>query len=206
MRVLTFMRSLIVLDRAFRPRPLRVRLHVWIRYLTCPFARVLEHVPDGATLLDVGAGHGLFAVLAKGGRRVVAVEPDVRKVRPVDGVDFVLGYDDCIRGTFDVVSVIDVLYKIPIAEWDAVLARLAARTGSLLLIKEHDPTARVKHGWNRLQEWLVSKVGLTLGQSFSYEPPEMFVARLKRHGFARVEARRIGRGYPHPHILYAALR
>ena len=169
---------------------------------------MLEQVPAGATLLDVGAGHGLFAVLARAGgvRRAIAVEPDARKVRPVEGVDFVLGYDDCIRGTFDVVSVIDVLYKIPIEQWDAVLARLAARTGSLLLIKEHDPTARVKHGWNRLQEWLVSKIGLTLGEAFSYEAPDAFIARLQRHGFARVEALRIDRGYPHAHILYVAHR
>jgi len=57
---------------------------------------------------------------------VVAVEPDGRKlVEPIDGIDFVMGYDDCIRGTFDAVAVIDVLYKIPIGEWDALLARAA---------------------------------------------------------------------------------
>ena len=185
-----------------------MRLHVFVRFWSCPFPRIVKELPPGTTLLDVGAGHGLFAVLARahGVRRVVAVEPDIRKVRAIDGIDLILGYDDCIRGTFDVVSVIDVLYKIPIAEWDAVLARLAARTGSLLLIKEHDPTASVKHAWNRAQEWLASKLGLTLGESFSYEPPDVFIARLKRHGFTRVEARRVDFGYPHPHILYLARR
>src|SRR5882724_5262073 len=132
----TFIRALIVLHRAYRHRGPRTRVHVLVRFLTCPFLRVLRAVPRDARVLDIGAGHGLFArlVAARGAKRVVAVEPDARKVQPVD--------------------VVDVLYKIPVAEWDALLARCAARLepGGLLVIKEHDPTARLKNGWNRLQE------------------------------------------------------
>jgi cyclopropane fatty-acyl-phospholipid synthase-like methyltransferase len=171
--------------------------------------RVAREVPRGALLLDIGAGHGVFARLAleEGARRVVAVEPDARKiVEPIDGIDFVIGYDDCIRGRFDAVAIIDVLYKIPIGEWDALLARAHARLrpGGRLIIKEQDPTARVKNSWNRAQEWVVSRAGLTLGESFSYEAPHDFVARLERAGFTEVRARRIDLLYPHPHILYSA--
>lgn len=179
-----------------------------LRFLTCPFLRVLRAVPRDARVLDIGAGHGLFArlIAARGAKRVVAVEPDVRKVQPVDGVELVMGFDDVVRGHFDAVTVIDVLYKIPIAEWDALLARCAARLerGGLLIIKEQDPTARIKNFWNRIQEWLASKLRLTLGQSFSYEAPAAFVARLHRAGLHDVCAKRIDFGYPHPHILYTA--
>jgi len=172
----------------------------------------LRAVPRDARVLDIGAGHGLFARLAaatrpeRSRRGVVAVEPDTRKVQPVEGVSFVMGFDDVVRGRFDAIVLIDVLYKIPIAEWDALLVRCAARLGSggVLVVKEHDPTARIKHGWNRAQEWLASKLRLTLGQSFSYETPAAFAARLARAGFGEVRAQRIDFGYPHPHILYTA--
>lgn len=150
----------------------------------------------------------MFASLAleRRPRRVVAVEPDRRKVRAIPGVAFVIGYDESIRGTHDVVTLIDVLYKIPLSEWDPLLDRIAARLrpGGLLLVKEQDPTATIKNGWNRIQEAIASKFRLTLGESFSYEAPADFAARLERHGFTGVAVRRIDAWYPHPHVLYAA--
>jgi 2-polyprenyl-3-methyl-5-hydroxy-6-metoxy-1,4-benzoquinol methylase len=204
----TFIRALIVLHRTYAAFGARVRFHTLVRFLTCPFLRVVRHVPAGAAVLEIGAGHGVFSVLARAGgaRRVVAVEPDVRKVRALAGVDVVAGYDDCVRGAFDVVAVIDVLYKVPVAEWDAMLARIAARLrpGGLLIVKEQDPTARAKNSWNRAQEWLASRLRLTLGESFSYEAPHDFAERLRRHGFEPRPPRRIDFGYPHPHVLYLA--
>ena len=48
----------------------------------------------------------MFAVLVRDrASRVVAVEPDLRKVRRIDGIGFVAGYDDVIRGHFDVVTI-----------------------------------------------------------------------------------------------------
>jgi len=203
----SFIRALIVLHREYRNFSLRARAHILIRFLTCPFLRVVERVPQGAKLLDIGAGHGVFSVLARErGARPVAVDPDARKVRRLDGIKSVIGYDDCIRGTFDAVAIIDVLYKLPIADWDALLDRIRQRLkpGGILIIKEHDPTARLKHAINRLQESVASLLHLTLGQSFSYEPPAAFVARLQEHGFAVLEATRTDRGYLHAHMLYVA--
>jgi SAM-dependent methyltransferase len=201
------MRAFIVLYRAFRSFPPKARAHTLIRFLTCPLLRVAERVPRGATLLDIGAGHGVFAMLLRDRvARVVAVEPDLRKVLPLHGVRCVIGYDDVIRGSFDAISIIDVLYKIPASEWDPLLDRIAARLnpGGTLIIKEMDPTERMKNAWNRLQERAASALGLTLGESFSYESPADFTARLQRHGFASVDVQRIDAWYPHPHLLYVA--
>lgn len=184
-----------------------MRAHILIRFLTCPFLRVVRHVPRGANLLDIGAGHGVFSVLAREARaNPTAIDPDARKVRRLDGIESVIGYDDCIRGTFDAVSIIDVLYKIPIADWDSLLARIRLRLkkGGTLIIKEHDPTSKLKQAVNRIQERFASVGGLTLGQSFSYEAPADFMRRLESHGFAVAIAKRIDGGYPHPHMLYVA--
>jgi 2-polyprenyl-3-methyl-5-hydroxy-6-metoxy-1,4-benzoquinol methylase len=202
-----FIRALIVLHRVFRKRAPRDRVHILLRFLTSPMLRVLKALPPNASLLDIGAGHGLFAVLARG-RRVVAVEPDARKVRRIDGIEFVIGYDDAITGMFDAISIIDVLYKIPLDQWDALLLRCLSRlrAGGALIIKEQDPTARFKNAWNAIQERGASALGLTLGESFSYEAPSDFIARLQRLGFISVNAKRIDFAYPHPHILYTATR
>lgn len=167
--------------------------------------RVLNALPANASLLDIGAGHGLFAVLAQG-RRVVAVEPDARKVRRISSVGFVIGFDDVITGSFDAISIIDVLYKIPLDDWDALLLRCRSRlrAGGILIIKEQDPTARIKNAWNAIQERVASALGLTLGESFTYESPSEFIARLTRLGFADAQSKRIDFGYPHPHVMYTA--
>ena len=84
-----FIRALIVLHREYRNFPWRSRIHILIRFLTCPFLRVVKHVPRG-TLLDIGGGHGLFAVLARERRAsVTTVDPDVRKVRKLRDIESV---------------------------------------------------------------------------------------------------------------------
>jgi 2-polyprenyl-3-methyl-5-hydroxy-6-metoxy-1,4-benzoquinol methylase len=202
-----FIRALIVLHREYRDFPIGMRAHVLIRFLTCPFLRVIPHLPSNATVLDIGAGHLLFSILARErGARPTAIDPDARKVRKFEGIQSVIGYDDCIRGTFDAIAIIDVLYKMPLSDWDPFLDRVRQRLkpGGTLLIKEHDPTARVKHSWNRLQERLATAMHLTLGESFSYEAPADFAARLRRHGFEPIVVERIDAGYVHPHMLFVA--
>jgi len=202
-------RNTIVTYRSYRKRSPGTRLHTLIRFLTCPFTRVLQAVPENArALLEVGAGHAVFSRLAaaRGVRRVVAVEPDLRKLGSVEGVTYVAGYDDVIRGTFDVVVMLDVLYAIPIAEWDPLLSRLRDRLtpGGTLLIKEQDPSS-IKNKWNRAQEWISMRLlRITMANAFDYESREAFTARLERLGFRDVTSRRVDFGYPHPHILYLA--
>lgn len=208
-----FFKSLALVQRTYAGKPAAVRLHAVGRFLSCPFLRVLAALPLGARLLDLGAGHGTFARLAVEGTAssAVAVEPDVRKVLATyrhPKVRFVAGYADAMTGTFDAVTIFDVLYRIPVAGWDPLL-RLAhdrLAPGGVLLLKEIDPQHRAKALWNRAQEKIADLLGMTLGNAFSYETREQLRERLTRIGFERFEARAIGAGYPHAHILYTARR
>lgn len=205
-----FLNAAMVLHRRYHGLPFRPRLHLLIRFLTCPFHRVLRFLPPRGRLLEVGGGHGLFATLAADrGLRACVVEPDIRKLFAAgrsEKIRFVGGFDESVRGEFDVVAILDVLYAIPIDEWDALLDRLRAQLadGGTLLIKEMDPRSW-KQQWNRLQEWISMRVlHITYAKTFNYEPPQDFVRRLRRHGFASVEIVRIDAGYPHPHLLFVA--
>ena len=183
------------------------------RLLTCPIAHVVAAVPPGARLLDIGAGHGIFARLVAGrtARCVVAVDPDVRKVALAGRsptVHAVAAYDAAVKGAFDVVVMIDTLYKLPCDDWDELFARILERLapGGLFLLKEMDPERRVKAAWNRIQERLANAARLTLGSGFAYETGEQMRARLVSAGFVDIRARDLGAWYPHPHVLYSARR
>ena len=100
------------------------------------------------------------------------------------------------------------LYRFPRPQWDPLLAGLRERLapGGLLLIKDLDPAKRWKHGWNRTQELVSDRLGLTLGDAFSYEPRQELTARLARHGFTGLRVLDVDAGYPHAHVLYEARR
>jgi SAM-dependent methyltransferase len=211
MRV-SYLRALVVLHRTFSSRPPAARAHILGRFLTCPFLRTLRHVPEGGRVLDIGAGHGAFARLAieAGASSVVAVEPDLRKslAPPIHPrVRTVAAFDDAVSGEFDLVTIFDVLYRIPKESWDPLLSRAHSRLvgGGTILVKELDPDDRLKFAWNRAQERLWDRLfGLTLGDAFSYETGPQIAERLARAGFERFEAEPVGAGYPHAHVIYTA--
>ena len=203
--------ALALVRRTYRAAPAGVRAHALGRFLSCPFLRVLDYLPRGGRLLDLGAGHGIFAhlALAGGAREVVAVEPDTRKVfhaAPAPGLRVVNGYHEAVAGRFDAVAIFDVLYRLPAAEWDPLLAWVRERLepGGIFLLKEIDPGHRLKALWNRAQERGADLLGLTLGEAFSYETRDQIRDRLRRAGFQGFQAVEIGSGYPHAHILYIA--
>ena len=202
------MKNLLLVLRTYRDRPYGTHLHTLIRYLTCPFDRLLAEVPpETRSMLEIGAGHGLFSrLVAARGIRAVAVEPDTRKIGRVEDVQYVAGFDQAVRGRFDAIAIVDVLYAIPLAAWDEILGRAYERLnpGGTLLIKEMDP-ASIKNRWNHIQEWISMKfLRITMAEAMNYESVPVFTARLQRLGFREVTAKRIDFGYPHPHLVYAA--
>jgi SAM-dependent methyltransferase len=206
-----FFAALALVRRTYAGKPAGIRAHAIGRFLTCPFLRVLKAVPPGARLLDLGAGHGTFARLAveQTAASAVAVEPDARKVLATyrhPRVRFVAGYAEALTGTFEAVTIFDVLYRIPLAGWDPLLQTAYERLapGGVLLLKEIDPEHRAKALWNRAQEKVADLLGMTLGDAFTYETREEIRERLARLGFERFEALEIGAGYPHAHVLYRA--
>jgi len=207
-----YFKALVILNQTFRKLPLASRLHILVRFITCPFLRTLYVVPTQGRILDIGAGHGTFARLAveQGAREVIAVEPDLRKaLLPIEakGVRFVAGFDEAIRGMFDAVVIYDATYRIPLEERERLYKRAyeRIRPGGLFVLKDLDPDHRLKMSWARLQEWLSDTfLKISIGDGFIYEARASLADRLARIGFIDFRAHEIDAGYPHAHIIYTA--
>jgi cyclopropane fatty-acyl-phospholipid synthase-like methyltransferase len=209
-----YVRALRILHRAFGHYPAAHRLHILIRFLTCPFPRTIDDVPAGSRVLEIGSGHGLYAVLIaeERAREVVAVDPDVKKSllpTPSPKIRKVAGYDDCVTGSFDAIVIYDATYRMPISVRRELFARVLQRLkpGGVLLWKDMDPGHPLKMKWARFQEWLSDHVlHISFGEGFLHQSREEVAAMLTEIGFTNLQARAIDRGYVHPHLLYTAKR
>lgn len=99
-----------------------------MRPYICPFHRLVDEVPKGSNVLDIGCGSGLFLGLLasrKGIRKSIGFDADESAINmakkmasTLDGAEL-LTFEHCDvqaswpDGLFDVVSLIDVIHHIP---------------------------------------------------------------------------------------------
>ena len=203
-------RALRLLHETFKSYPVTQRLHILGRFVTAPFLRTLDVIPVGARVLDIGAGQGTYPrlIVEERAGEVVAVEPDLRKTLIAfkhPKVKWVCGFDDAIRGTFDVIVVYDVIYRLDPQSRDALFQRIYERVkpGGMFVLKDLDPSNRFKWTWNRIQETISDAVfGLTIGEGFYIDTREQIAERFARAGFTDFTWKRVDFGYPHAHIIY----
>lgn len=210
---MSYLGALRRIRRLFRRYPLRHRLHILVRFVTCPFLRTIDDVPAGARVLEIGSGHGLYAALIEERvREVVAVDPDARKSllpSPSPKIRKIAGYDDCVRGTFDAVVIYDATYRMSREVRRAVFERSfqRLRPGGTFVLKDMDTSHPFKMKWARFQEWLSDTLlHISIGSGFIYQSAEELERVLREIGFTDFRSRAIDRGYLHPHMIFTAKR
>jgi 2-polyprenyl-3-methyl-5-hydroxy-6-metoxy-1,4-benzoquinol methylase len=211
--------------RFLSPLPVIWRLHQVGRSFLSPLIAVLNHVPrtsqpDRApVLVDLGCGHGIFLALAKHERPdldLIGIDlseskiASARKAFEAAGLDAsrlaVKDIADFDPGSADAITILDVLYLVPIDQWDGILDKCyaALKPSGALLVKEMNRNKKFKFQVLCLEETLAVKVlHLTTGNNFTFPPPGEIRARLEKAGFT-VEQIPLDRGYHVPHMLWIA--
>ena len=153
------------------------RLMLWLKIHSAPFDRLIDFVPEGASVLDVGCGTGLFlGLIAATGRRFRGVGFD----RSADVIQIAQAMTSRVRsssfeadlqfehldihapwpeGPFDVVSVLDVMHHVPIPHRRALFesACAALRPGGILILKDIGDRPFWRASANRLSDLLIAR-------------------------------------------------
>lgn len=194
------------------------RLHLRLRWATCPVPLIDAEVPTRGRVLEVGCGHGLvsaYLALACPARAVVGVDIDERKLAiaraaagHLDPRDGSLAFASSTHGSvppgpWDAIVIVDVLYLLDadheLALLDGCVAELAP--GGVLIVKETDVVPRLKHAIAKTQELIATRLlRITAGDALSFTPITELAEHLADRGLA-VSVRRVDAGYPHPHSL-----
>jgi 2-polyprenyl-3-methyl-5-hydroxy-6-metoxy-1,4-benzoquinol methylase len=203
--------------RAYRNAPTGDRLHVLLRWFTCPFPPIADALPSAGRVLEVGCGHGLFSgYLARRspGLQVHGVDIDAGKIAVARAsaalaggrLDFAVGDSGSVpAGPWDAVVLVDVLYLLDEAAQRKLLESCAAALapGGVLVVKDMATRPRWKARWNAVQEALSVRVlKITAGSpEFVFTDPDERARWLVAAGLQGVRARRLDRGRIHPHHL-----
>lgn len=142
-----------------------------------PFDRLVDQVPTGASVLDVGCGFGLFlGLLATSNRKIRGSGFDrnaasIRQARDIASRLEAMGCPADLRfecrdindswpeARFDVVTIIDVLHHLPIALRPGLLAEASARLrpGGLVVVKDISPRPLWRAYANRLTDLMMHR-------------------------------------------------
>ncbi|OGW12102.1 MAG: hypothetical protein A3G93_07145 [Nitrospinae bacterium RIFCSPLOWO2_12_FULL_45_22] len=196
--------------------PLFSKLHIWVRFKSCPFLELIKYIPEDGKILDLGCGYGLFTCLlhlTSPGRNIIGIDLDRKKLGIAikvttncsEKISFRMG-DICEIGEndLDCITIIDVLYLIPFERWELIFENCFNRLkpNGLLLIKEMGKKPSWKYIWNLIQETLSVKIfNITEGNSFYFKTPLELGEDLRRIGF-KVTRLDLNKRYAHPHFLY----
>jgi 2-polyprenyl-3-methyl-5-hydroxy-6-metoxy-1,4-benzoquinol methylase len=184
--------------KAYRRAPWFRRFLQVHRDQICPLGAVIQRVPPGSSVLDIGCGAGLLILgLAVTGRASSAVGVDTSasaiavatkaaqslpELGVASGERFqfrcVKSMEDWPGGPFDVVTLVDVLHHVSPLQRDATLARAAGRVrpGGLLIYKDMRTRPRWRAWANRLHDLLLAR------QWVHHVPPESVEARCAELG------------------------
>lgn len=201
----------------YKGQPLQIQGFVLARHILAPLARVLDAMPASGQMLDVGCGHGLFAnALALGSpdRQVLGVDPSGAKIAVarvsavgLPNVRFEHGGVQNIEdGPFDGISILDVLYLLPVEEKLAVLRACRERISpnGVLVLKANDTRPPWKYHVARLQEQVMTGLGLTLGHGqLHFMSREQNAGLLELAGF-QPRLVDLNNWLPYPHVMFVS--
>lgn len=199
-----------------RKIPFATLVHLFFRWFSCPFEKLLPLLPGQGVVLDLGCGHGIMLQMADGllsqDVKLIGFDIDVHKIdlAQVLNVSQRVSYKVCDitadAGIRDVSSVVlnDVLHLFVWSDQEELLRRCYhyLSPNGVLLIKEIEAHFSWKYYWTYFQELLVNHVfRLTYGRGLCYRTKDSLLEVLGKCGF-QIDVIPAHKGYPYAHIIY----
>ncbi len=210
---------------AYRETSVGTRVHVGVRWRTCPFSSIAAALSGAHTILDVGCGHGLFPLYLAArdpAVRVTGVDIDDAKLeiaaaaaaragvadrvtfRPVaPGWTPASGIPGAPATGWDAITIVDVLYLLGHAAAERLIADAAAALAPAgrVVVKELDTTPAWKWRASLAQEVLATKVlRITAGEQLEHMGIATLEPALRAAGLDPTTTR-LDRGRIHPDYL-----
>ncbi len=192
---------------------LKDRLHIFLRYKSCPWQKILDNMPRGLALVDIGCGHGLLINIIDSYlpffTRLVGIDRSPDKIRIAkktasDKISFYVSDLEQIKERADIYSIFDVLYLIPYKEQELLIEDIYKRLpdGGYLIIKEIDTKPPLKHILNKFEEIIMVRLlKVTFGGHFYYRSADEYIDIVRKKGF-KVTSVDLQKGYMHPHVMF----
>jgi len=204
--------------RAYQRAPLSCKVRVVVRYLSCPFHSLLPFFPSSGQFLDVGCGDGLLLFLLSrhpsvDSRKYVGIDIDQKKIMnaqtlQIDKSEFRHERVSNVPSeSFDCVSVMDVLYLLPISDWPNFLGHCVRvlKADGFLIIKENNNAPRWKYWLAYLQELIsIYITRMTQGGRPHLESVELYCENIRAAGGNVLQVKRVDKGFPYPHVMFLA--
>ncbi len=164
-----------VLQR-FKQSPLLTRLFLAARWWLTPYSRMSAHLPLQGRILDLGCGHGLFAIAAamqSSDREITALDHDANRIKAASQATQDLKRIQWSQGdlmdlppnspSFSGIAMIDVMHYFEPAHQVNLLQHAFKRLApdGVLLVREVDPHGGVVSRWNRWYEKIATGIGFT---------------------------------------------
>lgn len=188
-----------------------------VRQLTCPFDQIAKYVPSDGFLLDVGCGHGIFAhIAAKVNKnlQVLGMDPSDEKIEQarkytLPNLTFKKAFIDDISGSFDCVSIIDVLYLFDHQEKVTLLKKayqLLKPGGRLILVINGTGSSLIYKFLQFQENMMVKYLKLTfsLHNKTYFADQKEYREILESLGLKVTDELSIRAFLPYPHVMFVA--
>lgn len=201
--------------KIYRNNSMLTRLHVWVRFKTCPFLSIEEFIPQKGMIIDYGCGHGVFShilSIMSPERDVYGIDMSKEKIEEAkkseeknSRVSFSndSNSDNLIKQA-DAIAIVDVLCYFSDADRKKAIKRFyeILKKDAVLVIKDIDSSFSLKYFWLYVQEFLAVKIcGITKARLLNFFKAKNFVMFLEEVGF-KVQIVDLSRHYLYPHVAF----